>query len=66
MSSLKKYPRQWEEVGSYPYFFRLQVHGGWLVAAEFHDDTTICFVPDPNHEWNLEENPKQDLGNPLK
>ncbi len=60
MNSPKIYPRKWEEVNSYPYFFRLQVPGGWLVAVELHETTSVCFSPDPNHEWILEQETKEN------
>lgn len=36
--------------------FRANVPGGWLVALKQKSSEElggICFVPDPNHEWEL-------------
>lgn len=54
MGNRKKYSGKWEEVESYPYFFRMEVPGGWIVTVELHDISSTCFVPDPEHEWILE------------
>ncbi len=41
--------------------YRLKVFGGWVVKevsegfGDNADSISICFVPDPNHEWKLEE-----------
>lgn len=61
-----KYPRKLEIVlidiyeGIY-YLCRLKVPGGWIVTEESGPEkhgpfaTSMCFVPDPNHEWELED-----------
>ena len=58
-----KYSRKWEKISQDT--LRLMVFGGWLVRSQ--DAYTIgdseatpielgiCFVPDPNHQWILEE-----------
>lgn len=41
----------WEDVkvrhGGYD-MQRCKIHGGWLLKSS---NGTVCFVPDPNHEW---------------
>ena len=54
--------RKWDTVieGS---LYRLKIFGGWLVSEISDVDTvdannqvtSICFVPDPKHEWDLNE-----------
>jgi hypothetical protein len=53
-----KFPREWEEVTDYT--SRLKVYGGWVVCewcwGENGDaSNSICFVPDHEHLWKLEE-----------
>lgn len=53
---------KWERIGDFEY--RAKVFGGWLVQCiDVHERTeyepesrsiAIAFVPDPNHEWNIE------------
>lgn len=41
--------------------YRAKVHGGWLVKEMSHSiwgvffpiGIAICFVPDPNHKWEI-------------
>ena len=58
-----KYPREWEKITVC--VGRLKVFGGWLVnssrweiTSSIYASQTMCFVPDPNHEWELEEERK--------
>lgn len=58
---------EWEELD--PWNFRAQVIGGWLVKTleeswpapdQFGNSNhvsrvTMCFVPDPNHEWTIDK-----------
>ncbi len=54
---------KWERVaGSTPWgsgigVLRAKVPGGWLVRAEETGGSRdgICFYPDPEHEWTIEE-----------
>lgn len=48
-STKQKFSRSWETINSTLY--RLKVFGGWVVEIV---GTSITFVPDPNHEWELE------------
>lgn len=54
-----KYPRKWEDItnDTYAGCSRLKIHGGWLVVSwasnSVHEN--ILFIPDPKHEWDLEE-----------
>ena len=59
------YPRKWEKVSEAT--IRLKVPGGWLVetfqsaSLNYHSVSTsvsIVFLPDPHHEWILEEKKK--------
>ena len=56
---MTKYPRNPEDINAY--ITRLKVHGGWVVSEWFvvkEKDvcsSTVCFVPDARHEWELEE-----------
>ena len=51
---------EWEEVAGE--VKRLKVFGGWIVKDKHNifgtlilaGWTTMCFVPDPKHEWRLE------------
>lgn len=50
----------WEEVhkGVGNGTYRMNVIGGWLVKTETYDVNdalAMTFVPDPNHEWKLED-----------
>jgi hypothetical protein len=61
----------WEDVPTNvgTYTRRLKVVGGWLImdlcdTMQYHPDrgnvengytSSICFMPDPNHEWLKEE-----------
>lgn len=62
---------KWEEID--PYHQRAKIHGGWLVKVitdvihntEYHGMASgwdwresICFVPDPKHEWVIKEDSK--------
>lgn len=57
-----KYPRKWESlIGG----VRLKVHGGWIFHSNDSDIDvgvceSMCFVPDPKHEWILEDETKKD------
>lgn len=45
---------KWERFGDG--VLRLSVFGGWIVLIK-GKDVSSCFVPDPNHEWELEYEP---------
>ena len=61
----------WEKIKRTPHYgnvYRARVPGGWLVLADTwarheegedrHYDATgvgICFYPDPEHQWSIEE-----------
>jgi len=53
------YPRQWEDItdDEHAGCSRLKIYGGWLVVAwaSSSGHGNILFIPDPNHEWDLEE-----------
>lgn len=57
---------EWETIPSNRsgYYSRARIPGGWLVQAIVDvgggmDDrcASICFVPDPKHEWVVKEKP---------
>ena len=50
---IKKYSREWEKVSHM--FTRLRVPGGWVVNAWNEDNDFLCFVPDADHQWVLED-----------
>lgn len=37
--------------------YRAKVINGWIVKNIDYDykSTNICFIPDPNHEWEIEK-----------
>lgn len=51
---------------------RLKVYGGWLVLYESvmsgneFFPATMCFIPDFNHEWTIEENNDWETNNVLQ
>lgn len=51
-ASQKEYSREWEKINTKAY--RLRTPTGWLVSI-LDVDISVCFVPDPNFEWKLEE-----------
>jgi hypothetical protein len=34
---------------------RAKVPGGWLVLVTYHSNALVNFVPDPEHQWNLDD-----------
>lgn len=56
---------EWEGVtqcahrNSYECTDRMRVPGGWIVreqsGGENEISVALCFVPDPNHEWEIEK-----------
>lgn len=44
----------WEEFG-YPKLRRMPVRGGWIVESWTETTSSIVFVPDFNHEWEVRE-----------
>ena len=50
-----KYSREWEAINKKGGAFRLKVHGGWIFTDGYEGSIMCCFVPDPNHEWELED-----------
>ena len=53
---IKKYPREWERVNLCDFW--LKVFGGWIFLIENRSSefAHMCFIPDPVHEWILEDN----------
>ncbi len=53
-----KYPWKWEYIKEGG-FNRLKVPNGWVIYMKEPGDkeisTALCFVPDANHEWELED-----------
>ncbi|MDP3792487.1 MAG: hypothetical protein Q8Q89_02030 [bacterium] len=54
---------KWEKVGQDSELristYRYKILGGWLVVSRslgYYSTITQSFVPDPQHEWKLEEN----------
>lgn len=43
-----KIPFKWEKIDNYHY--RAKVMGGWI----FQCGDSFLFIPDPNHEWEIE------------
>lgn len=47
----------WEDLDRTEATIRLKVFGGWIVQAtariDDHISNSLCFVPDPRHEWKL-------------
>ena len=48
------FPRKLESVNG-DSIYRLRVFGGWVVKYSGYSCGGICFVPDPEHRWILEE-----------
>ena len=49
-----------EKLKGFEEIYRTQVPGGWLVVLKQRASEQlggICFVPDPDHEWNWSSNP---------
>lgn len=50
--------RQQENEGGTIFIGRLKVPGGWVLSEhavfENSSSNSLVFVPDPNHEWQLE------------
>ena len=47
----------WEKIGESPCWehycvYRARVPGGWLVTIEGNTESSVTFVPDPDHEWD--------------
>ena len=56
-----KYSRKWEQIDAETH--RLKTPRGWIVVWDFRDDlgsrtSCMCFVPDENSQWDLEDLPK--------
>ena len=47
-------------VGSFPEQWRSKVIGGWLFF-DYGFTKTVTFIPDPNHEWQIEYVENQGL-----
>jgi hypothetical protein len=48
-----------EKLKGFEEIYRTQVPGGWLVALKQGATEQlggVCFVPDPDHEWDLSAN----------
>lgn len=58
---LQLYTRKWEGIDDYTE--RLKVPNGWIVRSKVRycnpsencGSESMCFVPDPTHEWRLED-----------
>ena len=54
----EKYPRKYESITDNS--TRLKVPGGWIYITFWQNQShsslslSTCFIPDPNHEWELE------------
>lgn len=48
-----KYPREWEPLEEKSRTERLKVPNGWLIFNRTFGSMT--HLPDPNHEWELED-----------
>lgn len=53
---VKKIKFEWETITEYPPTYRAKVFGGWKVTSvnSSSQTETSIFVPDPNHEWEIE------------
>ena len=52
-------PLQWEQIKVERRFYgttvlRAPVFGGWLVSTQISDGNGLTFIPDPNHEWEVQ------------
>ena len=50
---------EWEQIADHCH--RLKVYGGWIVESwavtgNSGDRIGLCFVPDPQHYWEMPEN----------
>lgn len=52
---------EWEEIFSSPdgrnFTYRAKVFGGWIISSYTYATTpaeSMVFIPDPNHEWEIE------------
>lgn len=47
----------WEknEYFDYEEIARAKIFGGWLVTYRVDSKCTMVFVPDPNHEWEIDK-----------
>lgn len=56
---IEKSPKlEFEQIESDPFYiriFRTKVIGGWLVASSGTHERSICFIPDPEHQWKIGE-----------
>lgn len=41
--------------GRTPHTYRSKIIGGWLVKHTTDQGISLVFVPDPEHEWNIEK-----------
>jgi hypothetical protein len=55
MTEPQNYPRKLEVVHRSSDIYRLKVPGGWLVLLFGTQEGSALFIPDPNHEWVLED-----------
>lgn len=44
---------EWKRIGDMTY--RAKVIGGWIVEHIDCDRPTLVFIPDSNHEWEIEQ-----------
>ena len=58
---MEKIMIQWEDIDNLTNTQRLRVYGGWIVkhVSYFIPNNAVSessvFVPDPNHEWDLND-----------
>lgn len=52
---------EWEQIywvdNEYSHYgiFRAKVFGGWLIRGLLGEGDTMTFVPDKNHDWEIEK-----------
>ena len=44
---------KWEPIGQSD-TWRAKVFGGWVLLRSDTDGDCMIFIPDPNHEWQIE------------
>jgi len=53
---IKTYPRIWEQIDCTT--SRRKVPKGWIIWSSMTEEAeSMCFVPDPKHEWILVPEP---------
>ena len=44
---------KWEAIDGYT--DRMKVRAGWVIRTTVPNGVALCYVPDMQHEWELEE-----------